>query len=146
VPGELIGPVPEQRHVRRVDLGQRGHQLTLRAVAPQQVRHAHPVERRHRRHARHVQIRVHVEVDDPGARRLTGERAEPNRAVAAEHERAALHRAHPRGGLADHLHHLRQVLREAALAIGPETADGGLAAVVHGNPAVPQQVDEARVA
>ena len=62
------------------------------------------------------------EADPPALGQVPGHRAEPDGAVAAEHERqlaGGQRRAHALGGLARAGHDGRQILRVRLLAVGP---------------------------
>ena len=111
---------------------------------------AHPVESAVQRALRDVEVGVEVEVEEPDpipARHRAGDRSDPDRAVAAQHEREVVAREHVGNAVGDRPssgNDALEVLGERALAIGTPAEPGHVAAIGDRQPCLLEAADEAR--
>jgi N-glycosylase/DNA lyase len=153
--GRLLGAPAEDNHLCRIEQrDRRSHFDELRSCAllAEHVRHPHPVERALVHAFRRVQIGVRIEVEQPG--RLTtfdmpGDRADPDRTVAAQHQRRLAiryRRRDPAGGALHDLNDGSKVLGAWILPIRPPAPDLAIPAVADIDPGISEQLEQPRVA
>ena len=149
----LVATEPVQQDLLRREQGLARadvDEARLRALLAEQVRDAHPVERAVQRALRDVEVGVEVEVEEPDptpARHRAGDRSDPDRAVATQHEREFVAREHVGNAVGDRPssgYDALEVLCERPLAIGTPAESGHVAAIGDRQPCLLEAADEAR--